>query len=186
MRAFLNSMALMLFVFALVIAFFTFSLVEVDMHNSAQPSLVVEQARWYEDARAYDCQSDAVLDGNSWDGMQSGIQFSYTADTTSADYYLNDIVAIEEQFERNYAPAVEIFKVQEVVPDLKIVWEYCDPDGDTPTFDVKVDGIACCSATPPPAECSCPKPAIWSNVTVIASDGQLVSQTSCYDVGCPP
>ena len=65
-KGFVVSSAVMVFVFAVVVALFMFVLNENELHNTAITGLAVEEARWLTDSEEYHC-AKYVNTTSSWD-----------------------------------------------------------------------------------------------------------------------
>ncbi|MCD6414090.1 MAG: hypothetical protein J7L23_00485 [Candidatus Diapherotrites archaeon] len=65
-KGFIISSAVMVFVFAVMVALFMFVLSENELHNTAMTGLAVEKTRWISDADDYFCKKD-ITDTSDWD-----------------------------------------------------------------------------------------------------------------------
>jgi len=143
-KGFINSTAVMVFTFSLVLAFFAFVLFENDMHNASTTGLVVEKVRWYGDAMNYSCQKTGTK--TSMDVAEGlfktklgGVYDKDGPQATGEEKFNNEVFEIEVTYSKNYPPKPKFIHPIEgtITGFIPFQWSYCDPDGGTPTFTLE-------------------------------------------------
>lgn len=132
MRGFINSGAVLIFVFSLIVFAFSFLITQNELSNSVSPSYIVETARWYADASNYSCRKNFVPSVKDFSpSLQLPALYTQKQRNRTVNFN-NDLVRITELYNKNYPP---LLKFEEPKGDnlqgrVTFKWSSCDGDAE--------------------------------------------------------
>ncbi len=141
-RGFLLSGALALSAFALILAMFAFTSVQLDMGSASMTGYAVEAARYPSDLANYTCSHRGSDPGGAYEAATNVFKYSFSDNETVGSTRLGQ-TSINVKYVKNHPPAVWFTSPSnnEDIPTVNAKaydfdWSYCDPDDDLVLFSI--------------------------------------------------
>ncbi len=136
-RGFLLSGALALSAFALIIAMFAFSSVQLDMGSASMTGYAVEAARYPSDLANYTCSHRGTDPGGAYEAATNVFKYSFTNNETLGATKLGQ-TSINVKYVKNHPPAswfdTDLLGDGDGISgsrqDFDFAWFFCEPDDD--------------------------------------------------------